>query len=94
MDEERTRYAETRLASLSAHLKDRIECETVVSLGRPADSLAATAEERQAGLIVMGLMGEEAPRVRPGSVAYRVVCLAHVPVLVVPPHSTQNAPIV
>jgi nucleotide-binding universal stress UspA family protein len=92
MDEERTRYAQTRLAALAARLKGSIECETVVSIGRPADSLAALAEERQAGLIVMGLMGEEAPRVRPGSVAFRVVCLAHVPVLVVPPHSTQIIP--
>jgi nucleotide-binding universal stress UspA family protein len=94
VDEERTRYAETRLASLAAHLKGHIECDTVVSIGRPADSLAATAEEREVGLIVLGLMGEEAVGApRPGSVAYRVVCQAHVPVLVVPPSSTtEGAP--
>jgi nucleotide-binding universal stress UspA family protein len=58
----------------------------VVSLGRPAESIAMIAEERQAGLIVMGLAsskGALAPR--PGSIAYRVLSLAKVPVLVVPP---------
>jgi nucleotide-binding universal stress UspA family protein len=59
----------------------------VVSLGRPADSIASIAEEREAGLIVMGLIGDQgALAPRPGSIAYRVLCLAHVPVLVVPPH--------
>jgi nucleotide-binding universal stress UspA family protein len=88
MDEERTRSARARLEALSASCKG-IRCDTVVALGRPADALAAAAEERQAGLIVVGLMGEDAGRVpQPGSTAYRVLCLAHVPVLVVPPSST------
>ena len=58
MDEERTRSAAARLKTLSATYKGAIRCETVVSMGRPAESLAATAEERQAGLIVVGLIGE------------------------------------
>ncbi|HET9361778.1 MAG TPA: universal stress protein, partial [Vicinamibacterales bacterium] len=84
MDEERVRSAEARCTSLAATNTVAIRCETVVSIGRPAESLAATAEERQAGMIVVGLMGEEAGGARPGSIAYRVLCLAHVPVLVVP----------
>ena len=60
-------------------------CEMVVSVGSPADSLASMAEEARVGLIVLGLAAEQglmAPR--PGSIAYRVLCLAKVPVLVTP----------
>jgi nucleotide-binding universal stress UspA family protein len=89
MDEERVRSAEARLKNLSSTYKGLITCETVVSIGRPAESLAATAKEREAGMIVVGLMGEEAGRAaRPGSIAYRLLCVAHVPVLVVPPSWT------
>jgi nucleotide-binding universal stress UspA family protein len=88
VDDERTRYARPRLEALSNRLKSTIECEAVVSTGRPADSIAAIAEKRQAGLIVVGLIGEKgAGAPRPGSTAYRVLCLAHVPVLVVPARS-------
>jgi nucleotide-binding universal stress UspA family protein len=62
--------------------------ETIVSLGRPDDGVVSIAEERKAGLIVMGLGGGPgllAPR--PGSIAYRVLCVARAPVLVVPPES-------
>jgi nucleotide-binding universal stress UspA family protein len=82
VDEQRIRQAEARLAGLSARLKGSIECEAVVSIGRPADSLAAIADDHQAGLVVLGRMGEGG-QARPGSVAYRVVCLSHVPVVVV-----------
>jgi nucleotide-binding universal stress UspA family protein len=92
VDEERTRAAQARLAGLVAPLRGSIECETVVSIGRPAESIAATAEERDAGLISMGLLGEQTGHApRPGSVAYRVLCLSHVPVLVVPPSSLTGA---
>jgi nucleotide-binding universal stress UspA family protein len=77
-----------RLENVAAALPSGIPHEVFVSVGRPADSIATLAEERGAGLIVMGLFGHQgafAPR--PGSIAYRVVCLAHVPVLVVPPRS-------
>jgi nucleotide-binding universal stress UspA family protein len=88
MEEERVRCAEARLKALSATIEKGRSCDNVVSIGRPAESLAATAEKRDAGLIVVGLMGEEAGRTaRPGSIAYRLLCLAHVPVLVVPPSS-------
>ena len=60
--------------------------ETVVSLGRPAETFATIAEEREAGLIVMGLAGgTDAVASRPVPIAYRVRCLATVPVLVGPP---------
>lgn len=60
-------------------------CETVVATGRAADAIAATAEARGAGLIVLGLTGaQQANAPRPGSTAYRVLVLSRVPVLVVP----------
>jgi nucleotide-binding universal stress UspA family protein len=80
-----------RLEQVAAALPSGIPHEVFVSVGRPADSIATLAEERGAGLIVMGLFGHQgtfAPR--PGSIAYRVVCLAHVPVLVVPPRSRSQ----
>jgi nucleotide-binding universal stress UspA family protein len=87
-DEERARNARTRLETLSRQFKGTIRSEAVVSIGRPADSIASTAEERRAGLIAVGLMGQQAAGGPcPGSIAYRVLCLAHVPVLVVPTHA-------
>jgi nucleotide-binding universal stress UspA family protein len=80
-----------RLEQVAAGLLSGIPHEVFVSVGRPADSIATLAEERGAGLIVMGLFGHQgtfAPR--PGSIAYRVVSLAHVPVLVVPPRAQPN----
>jgi nucleotide-binding universal stress UspA family protein len=88
VDEERARTARARLDTLSKELDTGVHHEAVVSVGRPAEAIASLARERDAGLIAVGLMdphAENAPR--PGSVAYRVVCLAHVPVLVVPAHS-------
>jgi nucleotide-binding universal stress UspA family protein len=62
-------------------------CDTIVSLGRPAESIASMADERQAGLIVLGLASDQGRFAqRPGSIAYQILCLSKVPVLVVPGH--------
>jgi nucleotide-binding universal stress UspA family protein len=82
-DAERSRQARERLEELVRTLPRNVECEVVVAVGRPADMIASIAEEREAGLIVVGQQGARATR--PGSTAYRVLALAHVPVLVVPP---------
>jgi len=84
-DAGRASLARERLEELAAHLPGTTGCDTVVAVGRPADAIASIAQDRRAGLIVVGLSGEHgllAPR--PGSIAYRVLCLAQVPVLVVP----------
>lgn len=76
------RHALSRLDVQSAEGK----VETVVVAGQPADEIAALAGTRRAGLIVMGLIsGRGRLGARPGSIAYRVLTLAPVPVLVVPP---------
>jgi nucleotide-binding universal stress UspA family protein len=59
--------------------------ECVVSIGRPADAIAALATEYGAGLVVMGLANpDNSERPAPGSIAYRVLRLGHVAVVVVP----------
>lgn len=79
----RARQALEKLAS-DLPLEARVELE--VATGKPADEISALAAERRAGLIVMGLKspGRKSDP-RPGSIAYRVLCLAQVPVLAVPP---------
>ena len=67
--------------------------ECVVTAGNPAEEIAALAEARQAGLIVMGLIGGSGRLgARPGSIAYRVLLLAATSVLVVPPNALTAAP--
>jgi hypothetical protein len=54
-------------------------------VGRPADVIGSLAQDRRAQLIVMGLNSEQGRfAARPGSIAYRVVSSAIMPVLVVP----------
>jgi nucleotide-binding universal stress UspA family protein len=87
-DDERATDARKRLDELSKRTSGNLERDTVVAVGQPADSIASIAKERHAGLIVVGLTGQGgvlAPQ--PGSIAYRVLSLAHVPVLVVPTHT-------
>jgi nucleotide-binding universal stress UspA family protein len=84
--EERVSEMRRRLERLFADFGAGVRYDVVVPVGRPAESIASTASEHGAGLIVMGLVGKHrALEPRPGSIAYRTLCLAHVPVLVVTP---------
>lgn len=85
-DEARVADARHQLHRMTEEITGDVECEPVVVLGHPADGIATTADDRRAGLIVVGLTGGGGPH-RPGSIAYRVLCLARVPVVVVPPRS-------
>jgi nucleotide-binding universal stress UspA family protein len=83
-ESERVASGQRMLARLSATLRGKhIDC--VVSVGRPADTIASLAVEYEAGLVVMGLADAEdsEPR-KPGSIAYRVLRTTHVAVVVVP----------
>jgi nucleotide-binding universal stress UspA family protein len=82
-ESERINEARSRLGELKAQVSAPVP-DIVVTPGRPADVIASTARERRAGLIVLGLTGGGTPHGRPGSIAYRVLGLAHVPVMVVP----------
>lgn len=52
--------------------------------GEPADEIARVAREERSALIVMSLGSAAMRRRKPGSIAYRVLCLAAVPVLTLP----------
>ena len=62
--------------------------EIIVLTGDPAEEIVKLAETREANLIVMGLHSSGALGPRMGSVTYRVLCLAHAPVLALPPVPT------
>jgi len=86
--QDRIRVARARqaLEKLASELLVEARVELEVAMGKPADEISALAAERRAGLIVMGLKGPgRKADPRPGSIAYRVLCLAQVPVLAVPP---------
>jgi nucleotide-binding universal stress UspA family protein len=84
-DDTRVAEARARLKALADEYCGAQRCEAVVSGGRPADVIGSLAQDRQAQLIVMGLNSDQGRfAARPGSIAYRVVSSATVPVLVVP----------
>lgn len=58
--------------------------------GEPSEEIAKVANDRDAGLIVMGLHASALRGQRMGSVTYRVLCLAHTPVLALPPGAVTN----
>jgi nucleotide-binding universal stress UspA family protein len=62
--------------------------EALVTYGEPAEEIAKVAQDRDTGLIVMGLHSSPVLGPRMGSVTYRVLCLAHRLVLALPPQTT------
>jgi nucleotide-binding universal stress UspA family protein len=78
--------AEQQFQQLISELGGQADIETVVAVGSPAEEIGRVAVARDAGLIVMGLRGQEhllGPR--PGSIAYRVLGLGPAMVLALPP---------
>jgi nucleotide-binding universal stress UspA family protein len=84
-EDDRVASGQRKLAELAGRFGNT-PSESIVSVGRPADTIASLAVEHGAGLVVMGLANREGAQPRtPGSIAYRVLRLAHVAVAVVPP---------
>jgi hypothetical protein len=84
-DKSRMKEAREQLDALAVAHQPATVAEILIVTGHPADDIAATAIQRKASLIAMGLGGDEglfAPS--PGSIAYRTLCLAPMPVLAVP----------
>ena len=84
-DQDRIAQAHNRLERLAEQVSAG-PSDTIVAVGRPDEAIASIAEQRESGLIVLGLGGRAGfldPR--PGSIAYRVMSVATAPVLVVPP---------
>lgn len=82
--ERRTR-AEDALNELLATVPRQLHPEALVAYGDPAEEIAKIARDRRAGLLVVGLHGSPMLGPRMGSVTYRVLCLAPVLVLALPP---------
>jgi universal stress protein A len=83
-ESDRVASGQRMLAKLAASFRDT-HSDCVVSVGRPADTIASLAVEHGAGLVVMGLANSaDSERRTPGSIAYRVLRIAHVPLVVVP----------
>lgn len=88
------RPGDTRLAETRARLQELVKqhagavtSECLVEIGGPAETIASLSDRRGAGMIAMGLASSQGLLgARPGSIAYRVLGLAKVPVLVVPSH--------
>jgi nucleotide-binding universal stress UspA family protein len=91
IDGERRDRAERELASTVATLRGSPKVESLVVLGDPSEEIAKVVHDRDAGLIVMGLHASPLRGPRMGSVTYRVLCLAHVPVLALPPQPAARA---
>ena len=90
-ESDRVASGQRMLAGLSAGFRETHN-DCIVSVGRPADTIASLAVEHEAGLVVMGLANAEDSELRkPGSIAYRVLRVAHVAVGVVPRSATRAA---
>jgi universal stress protein A len=84
----RTR-ARTRLDGIAAAVG---VADARIMFGAPAEMIALAARQLKSDLVVMPLRGGDGLlRARPGSIAYRVLCDAHIPVLVLPPRRAKSA---
>jgi nucleotide-binding universal stress UspA family protein len=82
---ERRDRAERSLESMVESLGPWSRVESLVVFGEPSEEIAKVAQDRDAGLIVMGLHASPRRGPRMGSVTYRVLCLSHIPVFALPP---------
>jgi len=85
VDAERRYRAERELEAAGATIPAALKPEALIAYGEPAEEIAKLANDRDAGLIVMGLHSSPLMGPRMGSVTYRVLCLAHRLVLALPP---------
>jgi nucleotide-binding universal stress UspA family protein len=85
IEHERKTRADDALQQLLATVPRKLQPESLVAYGDPAEEIAKVARDRQAGLIVIGLHGSPVLAPRMGSVTYRVLCLASTLVLALPP---------
>ena len=85
VEAERRYRVETALNEAVAVMVPATTSEALIAYGEPAEEIAKVAQDREAGLIVMGLHSSPMLGPRMGSVTYRVLCLAHRLILALPP---------
>lgn len=76
------------MGELAASLGADVAITTRIVDGEPAEQIARLAREKRSAVIVMSLGSSAMRRRKPGSIAYRVLCLAPVPVLALPETSS------
>ncbi len=82
--------AEAALEAIVARLDSTVSVETAIVVGSPADSICDLAATRGADLLVLGTASTTGSH-RPGSTAYRALCLTEIPVLALPPTADSLA---
>ena len=93
LEADRRAVAEERLAELVATIPRGRRAEALVAYGDPSEELAKIAQDRQAGLIIIGLHSSPVLGPRMGSVTYRLLCLSPTLTLALPvEHSTIGGP--
>jgi universal stress protein A len=90
IEAERRATADDRMAELLASLPPAVHAEGLVTQGDPAEEIAKVTRDRRAGMIVIGLHGSPLLGPRMGSVTYRVMCLAQVLMLALPPAAVTS----
>lgn len=85
VETERRYRVEAELERVATAMPAGMAPEALIAYGEPAEEIAKVANDRDAGLIVMGLHSSPLLGPRMGSVTYRVLCLAHRLVLALPP---------
>jgi universal stress protein A len=85
VDAERRHRAERALHILVEAQPALVKAEALVAFGEPSEEIPKVAADRNAGLIVMGLQASPLLGPHMGSVTFRVLCLARVLVLALPP---------
>jgi nucleotide-binding universal stress UspA family protein len=85
IEAEQRHRVEVELEGASRSIASAMKPEALVAYGEPAEEIAKVANDRDAGLIVMGLHSSPVLGPRMGSVTYRVLCLAHRLLLALPP---------
>jgi len=79
--------AQEAMRTLLSALPTHVHADATVAEGDPAERIAEIARLQHAGLIVMGLHDSSLSGAGMGSVTYRVVCMAPVLMLALPPAS-------
>lgn len=82
---ERRFRAESALERALDGMPPDVAAEALVTYGEPAEEIAKVVQDREAGLVVMGLHSSPLLGPRMGSVTYRVLCVTRQLLLAVPP---------
>jgi len=90
VERERRERAERQLEALTEQA-GITRIEGLIAYGEPSEEIVKVARDRNAGLIIVTLQGSALPGPRIGSVTYRVLCAAGLPVLALPPSRAHRA---